>query len=148
MVIEFDTSVRIARSRERVFAVLADFESYLARWAKGPIAAVRTSGDGGAGSRYTVTARVGPFKVRSPYEVKSHEAPSIFAGAGIAGPVRFEEEYRLVEEAEETVLTQSIHATPRGPIRLIEPAVGRQLRKLMAADLERLKALLEAESPV
>ena len=61
--IEFDTTVRIDRGRELVFGVLADFEANLARWAKGPVAATRTAGDGGAGSRYVVTARVGPATV-------------------------------------------------------------------------------------
>jgi Polyketide cyclase / dehydrase and lipid transport len=52
--IEFDTTVRISWTPPQVFPVLADFETYLARWAKGPVAAVRTDGDGGAGSHYTV----------------------------------------------------------------------------------------------
>ena len=64
--IEFDTTVRIGRTPGQVFPVLADFGTYLARWAKGPVAAVRTDGDGGVGSRYTITARAGPVKVRSP----------------------------------------------------------------------------------
>ena len=34
--IEFDTTVRVGRAPDQVFAVLADFEAYLARWAKGP----------------------------------------------------------------------------------------------------------------
>jgi YVTN family beta-propeller protein len=45
--IEFDTTVRIGRTPGQVFPVLADFGTYLARWAKGPVAAVRTDGDGG-----------------------------------------------------------------------------------------------------
>ena len=58
--IDFDTSVRIDRAREPVFGLLADFESNLARWAKGPVAARRTTGDGGVGSCYMITARVVP----------------------------------------------------------------------------------------
>ena len=58
--IEFDTTVRIGRTPAQVFCVLADFEAYLARRAKGAVAAARTDGDGGAGSHYVTTARVGP----------------------------------------------------------------------------------------
>jgi hypothetical protein len=54
--IEFDTTVRIGRTPDQVFPILAGFETYLARWAKGLVAAVRTDGDGGAGSRYMITA--------------------------------------------------------------------------------------------
>ena len=145
--IEFDTSVRIDRARERVFGILADFESNLARWAKGPVAATKTAGDGGAGSRYIVTARVGPAKVRSPYEVTGCDPPARFAGHGTAGPVRFQEEYSLTADGPATILTQSIRATPRGPFRLAEETLRRKLQQLIASDLDRLKSLAEAEIP-
>ena len=145
--IEFDTTVRIDRAREQVFAILADFEPNLARWAKGPVAATRTVGDGGSGSRYLITARVGPAKVRSPYEVTGYDPPARFAGHGIAGPVRFHEEYSLTADGPVTVLTQSIRATPRGLFRLAEGTLRRQLQQLIASDLDRLKNLAEAEIP-
>jgi carbon monoxide dehydrogenase subunit G len=145
--IEFETTVRIDREREQVFGVLADFESNLARWAKGPVAATRTAGDGGVGSHYIVTARVGPAKVRSPYEVTGYDPPARFAGNGVAGPVRFQEEYSLTADGPVTILTQSIRAIPRGALRLAEGALRRQLQHLIASDLERLKNLVEAEFP-
>ena len=145
--IEFDTTVRIDRARERVFAILADFESNLARWAKGPVAATKTAGDGRAGSRYIITARVGPVKLRSPYEVTGYDPPARFAGNGIAGPVRFHEEYSLTADGPVTILTQSIRATPRGLFRLAEGTLRRQLQQLIASDLDRLKNLAEAEIP-
>jgi Polyketide cyclase / dehydrase and lipid transport len=145
--IEFDTTVRIDSARERVFAILADFESNLARWAKGPVAATRTAGDGGAGSRYIVTARVGLAKVRSPYEVTGYDPPARFAGNGIAGPVRFDEEYSLTADGLATILTQSIRAIPRGPFRLAEGALRHRLRQLIASDLGRLKNLAERQGP-
>jgi hypothetical protein len=145
--IEFDTTVRIGRTPGQVFPILAGFETYLARWAKGPVAAVRTDGDGGAGSRYMITARVGPATVRSPYEVTGYDPPSRLAGNGAAGPVRFQEEYRLTADGAATILTQSIRATPRGPFRLAAGLLRRQLRGLIASDLDRLKNLVEAEIP-
>jgi hypothetical protein len=145
--IEFDTTVRISRTPPQVFPVLADFETYLARWAKGPVAAVRTDGDGGAGSRYPVTARAGPAKVRSPYEVTGHDPPGRLAGHGIAGPVRFQEEYQLTADGTATILTQSIRAIPRGPFRVASGLRRQQLKRLIAADLDRLKNLAETETP-
>jgi hypothetical protein len=145
--IEFDTTVRIGRTPGRVFSVLADFETYLARWAKGPVAAVRTDGDGGDGSRYLITARVGPATVRSPYEVTGYDPPGRLAGHGVAGPVRFQEQYRLTWDAATTILTQSIRATPRGPFRLAPGLLRRQLHTLIASDRGRLKDLVEAEIP-
>jgi len=145
--IEFDTTVRISRTPGQVFAILADFETYLARWAKGPVAAARTDGDGGAGSHYTITARVGPATVRSPYEVTGYDPPARLAGNGVAGPVRFQEEYRLSGDGTATIVTQSIRATPRGPFRLAPGLLRRQLQGLIASDLDRLKDLVEAEIP-
>jgi hypothetical protein len=44
--------------------------------------------------------------------VTGYDPPSRFAGHGIAGPVRFHEEYRLTQDGTATILTQSIRATP------------------------------------
>jgi carbon monoxide dehydrogenase subunit G len=145
-VIEDSFSVRINRSPEQVFAVLTDFEQYLARWAKGPIAARRLTAEAGIGSRFTVTAKVGPFKVSSPYEVTLWEPPQRFGGLGIAGPVAFDERYILNPTDAGTELTQSMSARPRGPFRLIESLVRRQLSTLITGDLERLRVLVETET--
>lgn len=69
------------------------------------------------------------------------------AGHGVAGPVRFQEEYRLTEDGAATILTQSITAIPRGPFRLAPGLLRRQLQKLITSDLGRLKNLVEAEIP-
>ena len=82
--IEETFSVFIHCPPEAVFAILTDFESYLARWAKGPVAAKRTSIETGLGSVYKVTARVGPIRVSSPYVVRVWEPPEQFAGSGTA----------------------------------------------------------------
>jgi hypothetical protein len=145
--IEFDTTVRIGRTLGPVFCVLADFETNLARWAKGPVAAARTDGDGGDGSRYMITARAGPATVRSPYEVTGYDPSARLAGHGVAGPVRFQEEYRLTGDGTATILTQSIRATAAARSGLVPGLLRRQLKKLIASDLGRLKDLVEAETP-
>jgi hypothetical protein len=142
-VIELSFGVRIDRPSEQVFAVLTDFEAYLARWAAGPIAATPMSASAtDAGSQFVVTARVGPFRVRSPYEVLAWAPPARFRGRGVAGPVRFEEQYQLSGVDGTTELTQLIRAWPRGAFRVLEPLIRRQLRRLIASDLERLRALV------
>jgi hypothetical protein len=134
---------REAVPSEQVFAELTDFEAYLARWAAGPVAATPTSASAtDAGSRFVVTARVGPYRVRSPYEVLTWAPPSRFSGRGVAGPVRFEEDYQLSGVDGSTELTQSIRAWPRGAFRVLEPLIRRQLRRLMSSDLGPLRALV------
>jgi uncharacterized protein YndB with AHSA1/START domain len=147
-VIELSLGVRIDRPSEQVFAVLTDFEAYLARWAAGPIGATPNSaGATDAGSRFVVTVRAGPFRVRSPYEVLAWAPPTRFSGRGVAGPVTFEEEYQLSGVDGSTELTQSIRAWPRGAFRVVEPLIRRQLRRLIASDLERLRALVLEVDP-
>ena len=142
--IELSFTESIACPRPDVFSILTGFERYLAQWAKGPISAMKIGhGPTGAGTRFLVTAKVGPFRVRSPYEVAVWEPPERFGGRGVAGPVRFEEEYRLTASDNSTGLTQSIKAWPRGPFRFFRPLIERQLRGLIAADLDRLKQLAE-----
>ena len=126
-----------------MLCVLADFEAYLARRAKGAVAAARTDGNGGAGSHYVITARAGPATVRSRYEVTGYGPPGRLAGNGVAGPVRFPEEYPLTGDGAATILTQSIRATtPRAPGLL-----RRQLQGLIASGPGRLKDLVEAGIP-
>ncbi len=144
---ELRSSVVINSPRPDVYAVLTDFERYLAVWAAGPMGAEKTtSGPPGRGTKFTVTAKVGPFRVRSPYEVFVWEPPARFGGRGIAGPVRFEEEYQLDGEAEVTTLRQTIKVWPRGAFRLVEGMSRRQLQRLIPADLERLKVFIEEKS--
>jgi hypothetical protein len=146
-VITFTSAVSIRRPPADVYTVLTDFEGYLAQWAKGPIAAVKLSaGATAVGTRFTVTAKVGPFRVRSPYEVLLWEPPDAFSGRGVAGPVRFDEEYHLSVDGGITRVEQTIHAQPRGAFRLARSVIEKQLRQLIPADLERLRVLLEASA--
>jgi len=141
--ISFTTEVSIERPIDDVFDVLVDFERYLARWAAGPSGVVReTEVPMGLGSRLTVTARVGPLRVHSPYEVTLFERPLRFGGRGSAGPVRFDEMYVLTATPAGTDVAQTISAVPRGPFRLIERLVDRQLRRLIRADLDRFRDLV------
>ncbi|MBV8217335.1 MAG: SRPBCC family protein [Solirubrobacterales bacterium] len=136
---------------DHVFALLSDLDRYLVRWAKGPIAVRNlTAGPTGVGTRFEVTARAAGLRVRSPYDVTGFERGRRFAGQGIAGPVRFSEEYALEpdrETGDRTRLRYAMRAEPRGIFTLARgPDLG-QLRRLLDADLERFKALVETTSP-
>jgi hypothetical protein len=54
----------------------------------------------------------------------------------------------IAQDGAATILTQSILAVPRGPFRLVPGLLRRQLQQLIAADLGRLKDLIEAEVPL
>jgi hypothetical protein len=109
-----------------------------------------TSGPTTSGTRFEVTARVAGIRVRSPYTVTSFEREQRFAGQGIAGPVRFSEEYTLGpdrEAGDRTQLHYAMRAEPRGIFKLARKPIAGQLRRLLDADLERFKALVETTPP-
>jgi Polyketide cyclase / dehydrase and lipid transport len=146
-VIEETFSVTIQRVPEDVFRILTGFEQYLPRWAKGPVGAEKLTAGDGVGTKFKITARVGPFRFKSPYEVKVWEPPIRFGGSGVAGPVAFDECYLLAAGGDGgTNVSQTTAARPRGPFRLIEGIVRRQLCQLITADLERLRVLIDAEA--
>jgi uncharacterized membrane protein len=134
-----------------VFTILADLEQYLARWAKGPVAVKKlTDGSTTSGTRFEVTARVAGLPVRSPYTVVACECDRRFAGQGIAGPVRFSEEYRLQADqdaGDRTRLRYAMRAEPRGIFKLARKPIAAQLRGLLDSDLERFKTLAETTPP-
>lgn len=143
--IEHSCEILICRPPAHVFAVLTDLEQYLPRWAKGPVAAKKpTSAPTTNGTRFEVTARVAGIRVRSPYTVTSFERDRRFAGSGIAGPVRFSEEYTLLPDqdaGDRTWLRYAMRAEPRAIFRLASRPIAGQLRRLLDSDLERFKTL-------
>src|SRR5262249_22821816 len=114
--IELHWDFTVRRRMDEVFALLTDLETYLPQWARGPVAVEKTTpGPTGIGTRFAVTARVGPVRVRSPYEVTAWKPDEVFGGSGIAGPLAFDEEYRLSETAGElTSVSYTVAAEPRG----------------------------------
>jgi hypothetical protein len=68
------------------------------------------------------------------------------AGHGVAGPVRFQNEYRLTEDGTATILTQSIRAIPRGPFRLASGLLRRDPARLTPAG-SPMPALGSASEP-
>jgi len=135
----------VASPRRHVFDVLTDLETYLAQWAKGPVAVEKLSdGPKAVGTQLRVTAQVAGIRVRSPYEITGWEPDELFAGTGIAGPFRFDEAYRLTKVGEDrTDVHYEIDARPRGPFGLARGPLAKQLKTLIDGDLERFKQLVE-----
>ena len=122
--IEYSCEIVINRPPAHVFVLLTDLERYLARWAKGPVAAKKlTSGATTTGAHFEVTARVAGLRVRAPYAVTSFERDQRFAGQGTAGPVRFGEEYTLLPDREASDRTRLRYSNAREPACL--PTSGR-----------------------
>ena len=145
--IELHRDFTVRRPVAEVFDLLADLETYLPQWAKGSTAVQKTTaGPKGTGTVLTVTARVGPFRVRSPYEITAWKPDEVFGGRGIAGPLVFDEEYRFSENSDGgTSVSYTVAAEPRGVFRIARRPLAARVRKLIDGDLARFVRLAESQ---
>jgi hypothetical protein len=73
--IEHSCEILIDRPPAHVFILLVDLEQYLARWAKGPVAAKKLTGGAiASGARFEVIARVAGVRLRSLCASREGEA--------------------------------------------------------------------------
>ena len=77
-------------------------------------------------------------------EVTEVEPGVRFAYKGVAGPLTTFNTYTFETVAGGTKVTHADELELRGPLRLIEPLLGRMLRRQFEADLASLKVHLEA----
>jgi hypothetical protein len=144
-VVEASNTVVIGRSRDEVFAFLADGTND-PRWRSGVLDIRRERGEG-LGAVYRQGVK-GPFgrRVAADYEVTDWSPPSLIAFRAIAGPVRPEGRYELAdEEGGGTAVTMSLRCEPSGLARLMAPMVRRSMESEVGA-LEKLKRALEDAS--
>jgi uncharacterized protein YndB with AHSA1/START domain len=139
---DFDNTVTIHRSREDVFAYLAEFEN-LPSWNYALSSTRRTdSGPVGVGAQYTQTREI-PRHAVETFEVIRFEPVDSLAIRGTFGPFRAESSYVLEDADGATVLTNAMQLEPDGPLRLVAGLAGSGVRKAVAANLGALKDLLE-----
>ena len=140
-------SITVRRPIEGVFTYLADLEANLPRWASGIVAVARmTPRPDGPGTRFQIVARAIGRPVVSDYLVTLFEPPTRFGGSAENRLFGFTEQYTLRSLGDATAIDQRTEVQPHGLLRLVAPLMALAIRRLLASDLERLKALLEAPS--
>ena len=137
-------SVVVHRPRSEVFAFIADGET-APQWRPGVTDVAHVSGEG-VGAVYRQGVK-GPFGRRVPadYEVTALEPGRRRAFRAIAGPVRPEGSYELVDADGGTRVTFRLTCAPAGLARLMTPMVARSMRSEVAC-LENLRRVLEADA--
>lgn len=140
--LEATNSVTINRSREDVFAYLADGTNDL-EWRPGVIDISRVKGDG-IGAVYRQGVK-GPFgrRVAADYAIVDWEPPELIGFRAIAGPVRPVGSYELIDAAGATKVTMSLRCSPSGLARLLTSGVRRSMQSEVDA-LSNLKRILES----
>ncbi len=140
---EFANTVTIERPVDDVFQFLADFEN-VPKWNYAIVETRKTSpGPVGVGVTYRQLRSV-PSTSEERFEVTAFEPDRRLAIRGDLGPLQGTLTYELEPAGNGTRLTNTADLQARGLARLAAPlAIGR-IRDAVAANLEKLKELLES----
>jgi uncharacterized protein YndB with AHSA1/START domain len=141
--IDFTIETHIARRPHDVFAYATDPEK-LSSWQTNTVSATRVDdGPYGVGSRLREVHRApGGKELESVVEVVEYAPGRVFAlevreGAPVHAHMTFE------PAQDGTRMRFRAHGSLSGPTRLIEPLVGRMLRKQFTQQVATLKGVLE-----
>ena len=138
----FENTVTIRKPIEEVFGFLSDFEN-LPRWNYAIVETHKISeGPVGVGTIYQQVRSV-PSRSEERFEVTAYNPPRQLEIRGLLGPFPSRLSYALDAVPEGTRVTNSVELELRGPGRLLERVAVPRVRDAVAANLRRLKELLE-----
>jgi uncharacterized protein YndB with AHSA1/START domain len=140
--------VEIARPPETVFAYVTDLSRFR-EWQEGVVSA-GIDGDAApaAGTRCTMTRRLGGANRTTISEITEISPPSTWAMRGIGGPIRAEVRVTVDprQDGRASHVTIGIDFSGHGIGKLILPMVVRQAQKEAPQNSQRLKERLESAS--
>lgn len=140
-----EVRVQIARAPEDVHAYATTVET-MPEWRGGVSESVQlTDGPVGVGTRIRAGGKVLGRPIGIVIEVTAMEPGSRFAYRGEAGPLRTHNIVTFDSVAGGTQVTWTDEVELRGIFGLLEPLMGRMVRRGYEADLGRLKAILEGQ---
>jgi uncharacterized protein YndB with AHSA1/START domain len=142
LVATFQNTVMIRRPIEEVFAFLAEFEN-IPRWNYAIVETHKVSqGPVGVGTIYQQVRSV-PSRSEERFEVTAYNPPHQLEIRGQLGPFPSRLAYALDAVPEGTRVTNSVELELRGPGRLLGRVAVPRVRDAVAANLRKLKELLE-----
>jgi hypothetical protein len=145
----FDCSVTINRPSSAVFALLADVQDYgkQERAARVPVMEKVTPGPTRVGTRWHEVIRVAPHATFAIWsEVVAIEQDCLLDERFWSWWFRGRLEYTVTPTDGGTVLRQRERLEPRGPFRLADGFIARQLGPNIEWRLREIRRLLEAEA--
>jgi uncharacterized protein YndB with AHSA1/START domain len=136
-------SIVINRPNQDVWAFIADGAN-APKWRPGVLDVAHLSGQGLGETWKQGVKGPGGRRIDADYEITAWEPPQRLAFKAIAGPVRPRGEYRLVPDGAGTQLTFSLEAELSGWKKLVMGGAVQSTMDAEVANLDRLKAVLEA----
>jgi uncharacterized protein YndB with AHSA1/START domain len=142
LVATFENTVMIRRPTAEVFAFLSDFEN-IPKWNYAIVETHKVSqGPVGVGTIYRQVRSV-PRRSEEHFEVTVYNPPRQLEIRGQLGPFPSRLSYVLDAIPEGTRVTNAVELELRGPGRLLGPVAVPRVRDAVAANLQKLKELLE-----
>jgi uncharacterized protein YndB with AHSA1/START domain len=139
----FENTVMIARPIEDVFAFLSDLEN-IPKWNYAIVETRKISeGPVGVGTTYHQVRSV-PSRSEERLEITTYNPPRQLQIRGQLGPFASRLVYALDVIPEGTRVTNTVELELGGPGRLLERVAVPRVREAVAANLRKLKELLEA----
>jgi uncharacterized protein YndB with AHSA1/START domain len=138
----FENTVMIRRPTAEVFGFLADFEN-IPKWNDAIVETHKLSqGPVGVGTSYRQIRSV-PSRGEERFEVTAYDPPRQLEIQGQLGPFPSRLAYDLDAIPEGTRVTNTVELQLRGPGRLLGRVAVPRVRDAVAANLQKLKELLE-----
>jgi uncharacterized protein YndB with AHSA1/START domain len=138
----FENTVIIRRPVEDVFGFLSDFEN-VPKWNYAIVETRKVSeGAVGVGTIYQQVRSV-PRRGQESFEVTAYDPPHHLEIRGQLGPFPSRLSYALEATPQGTRVTNAVELELRGPGRLLRPVAVPRVREAVAANLSKLKELLD-----
>ena len=141
-----EASAMTNRPVEEVFQFTNDLDK-VTQW-QGNLVQTKQTSDGpmGVGSTFDEIRQAPGRKVKSTWEITEYEPNGRVQWKTTAGPIPMEGSTSFESTEEGTRVTFILEARPTGLYGLLQPIIGRAVRKQVKSDLESLKILLESQS--
>jgi uncharacterized membrane protein len=145
-VIRFETSVRIERPTDKVFAYVSEPENF-PRW-NSAVQTVRktSSGEEPVGSTYAMTRQLPSGQVENDLEITVYEPPREFAIRTLAGPTPFVYRYAFSPTHGGTLVELEAEVELPGAAALVGPLARRAVKRGVDDNFATLKGALERRS--
>jgi uncharacterized membrane protein len=140
-VITFETTVRIGRPIEEVFAYVSK-PGNLPDW-NSAVVAVR---ERDSGSTYAMERQLPTGRAVNELKIVARKQPSAFAIRTISGPTPFSYAYRFSEDDGATIVRLDAEVELEGVASLLSQLAGRAVKRGVDDNLATLKEILEAGS--
>ena len=140
---KFQTSVRIARPREELFAFVADPRRF-PDWNSAVQSVRATSPSAGElGSTYAMLRDLPSGRAENGLEIVELDPPAAFALRTTSGPTPFLYRYRFIADGPATVIELHASVDLAGPAALLGPLAAPAIKRGVDANLATLKRLHE-----